>query len=142
MTYAEQEWAMAQESIRFQEHIDQGMQNIYGPLAYQNPEYPSDQFHTFASRPERPVPIGQGPFTPAELDRRSDAELNAMGNCGLMREQDEAYECLLESLSTEQRDALLVLAQNTPKQGLSQLVKALHREWKREQRRTPKPEES
>ncbi|SPE99991.1 hypothetical protein [Streptomyces sp. MA5143a] len=140
MSYADQEWAMAQASIQHQQHIDQGMEIAYGSLAYQNPEYPSDGFHSWVERPEPPCPIGHGPFTTQELNRRDRVELDTRRDRALLGEQDDAYEYLLESLSTDQRDALLVLARNTPKQGLSQLVGALHKEWKRGSSRRSEPE--
>ena len=143
MSRAEQEWAWNQASLRAQEELEQAMGAAYGPLANQNPEYPSEDVNPFVrSERERPVPIGHGPFTSQERDWRVRVELHTRVDRALLEEQDDAYEYLLESLSTKQRDALLVLAQNTPKQGLSQLVRALHGEWRREKRRTPEAGES
>lgn len=109
------------------------MEIAYGPLAYQNPEYPSDDVHPMA-RPEPPVPIGHGPFTAEGGEKRKRGGFARGEDWRLLEEQDDAYEYLLETLSQQQRDARLVLAQESPKQGLSQLVKALHRECRREQR--------
>lgn len=115
MSYAEQEWAMAQASIQYQQHIDQGMDAAYGPpVGYEGPYGPyfPDLTHDPAASAQEPEPE-----QPTLLD-----------------DQEEAYEYLLRHLSEAQRDALLVLSMKSGANALDQLLDNLWNEWDREQR--------
>ncbi|MET9134990.1 hypothetical protein [Streptomyces antibioticus] len=53
----------------------------------------------------------------------------------LLDDQEEAYRYLLGTLSSAQRDALLVLSLDSPADALDQLLTVLWGEFEREQRR-------
>ncbi|MCX5173577.1 hypothetical protein OG616_36880 [Streptomyces antibioticus] len=73
-----------------------------------------------------------------EQERRTAAEEAARdGNPEppLLDDQEEAYDYLLGTLSSAQRDALLVLSLDSPADALDQLLTVLWGEFDREQRR-------
>ncbi|WP_331753556.1 hypothetical protein OIA45_40705 (plasmid) [Streptomyces chartreusis] len=114
MSYAEQEWAMAQASIRHQQEIDQGMEAAYGA----------------------PIDCG-APYRPyfPDLPHGSvESASRAPAGPSLLDDQEEAYGYLFKTLSAAQRDALLVLSMDSGVDALEQLLDRLWGEWDREQR--------
>ncbi|MFE8014032.1 hypothetical protein ACFU3O_14985 [Streptomyces antibioticus] len=75
-----------------------------------------------------------------ERERRTEAEAeratrNETPEPPLLDDQEEAYHHLLGSLSSAQRDALLVLSMDSPADALDQLLTALWGEFDRERGR-------
>jgi hypothetical protein len=52
----------------------------------------------------------------------------------LLDDQEEAYHYLLDTLTPAQRDALLVLSMDSPANALDQVLRALWRSYRRDQR--------